>query len=62
MVSDSKAMDTAAFDLPDEELIVRLREATEQVQEAIDRSRAIIQEARSLLRLAERMQTPLIES
>jgi hypothetical protein len=46
----------------DKELIATLREAAKQAQESIDRSRVMVQETYSLLRLAERMKAPLIES
>lgn len=51
-----------AHALPDKVLLAVLRDAAKQAQQNIDRSRAIVRETNLLLRLAERIQAPLIES
>jgi hypothetical protein len=55
-------MDMRAYNLPDEELIASLREAANEAWETVYRSRALIQESHSLLRLIDRMEAPLIET
>ena len=51
-----------AHQLPDRMLLKALRDAVQQAQESVDRSRAIVRETQALVRLAERIESPLIES
>jgi hypothetical protein len=55
-------MDPETRYFPDAALIAMLREAAEQAQESVDRSRVMVRETYWLLRLAQRMEGPLIES
>jgi len=53
---------SVAHDLSDKMLLAALREAAQQAQENVDRSRALVEETHLLLRLAERIEAALIDS
>ena len=50
------------LDLPDEVVLAMLCEAVQDAQQITEHTRAVVRETRALLRKADRLQMPLIES
>jgi hypothetical protein len=53
---------SAPPNLSDETILAILREAAEDARQLTDRTRTLVRETHALLRKAERLRTPLIES